>query len=95
MSDVKKLFALILKQERLMKKLSGTDNYYAQQEQVKKALATFIRYEDFGELAKTHLLKLCHMVYLYNPVANYTFLIRCERQYELLNKSKTPTNASK
>ena len=97
MSDIKKEFTAILGIERRMKMKEANPHYYQMREEVKRRLSILILNYEIGQLPKLRLLKLCHMVYLYNPCPLHSFLMKCGAELERITdpKNAAPCPTSK
>lgn len=74
MTDISKLFSGILKQEKKIKSLEGSKDYWKEREVLVESLRSFLR-EDFTKLPKEKFLKLCDMASTYRPVQPFSFLV--------------------
>lgn len=94
MQTVSKEFAAILKLEKRMKMKEANPYYYNMREELQKRLGAFVYNYAIGELPKLRLLKLCHMVYLYNACPLHNFLMKCGAELERITEPKTTTDAN-
>jgi hypothetical protein len=88
----KKEFAAILKMDRRNEKTEG-DKHFAVVQDIRDRLRLFVYHQPFGDMTKAQILKLCHMVYIYQPCALHVFLRKCGEQHERINPPKPITDA--